>query len=45
MELTLTDARFTDRVVADEYEAISDKIDALYFWRWCCHLLLRSAAM
>jgi site-specific recombinase XerD len=30
MEMTLTYARITDRVVADEYEAISAKIDALY---------------
>lgn len=29
MEMTLTYARITDRVVADEYEAISAKIDAL----------------
>ena len=30
MEMTLTYARITDRVVADEYDAISAKIDALY---------------
>jgi site-specific recombinase XerD len=30
MDMTLTYARITDRVVADEYEAISAKIDALY---------------
>ena len=30
MEMTLTYAKITDRVVADEYEAISAKIDALY---------------
>lgn len=30
MEMTLTYARITDRVVADEYEAISAQIDALY---------------
>jgi len=30
MEMTLTYARITDRVVADEYESISAKIDALY---------------
>ena len=30
MEMTLIYARIADRVVADEYEAISEKIDALY---------------
>lgn len=30
LEMTLTYARIADRVVADEYEAISTKIDALY---------------
>ncbi len=30
MDMTLTYARIADRVVADEYEAISAKIDALY---------------
>ena len=44
MEMTLTYARITDRVVADEYDAIGGKI-ALYLWRWCCHLLFRSSAM
>lgn len=30
MEMTLVYARIADRVVADEYEAISEKVDALY---------------
>src|SRR6476619_1592486 len=30
MEMTLIYARIADRVVADEYQAISEKIDALY---------------
>ena len=30
MEMTLTYARITARVVADEYRAVTDKIDALY---------------
>ena len=30
MEMTLTYARITGRVVADEYDAIGGKIDALY---------------
>src|ERR671924_188166 len=30
MEMTLTYARIADRVVADEYAAVSAKIDALY---------------
>ena len=30
MEMTLTYARIADRVVADEYEAVSAQIDALY---------------
>ena len=30
MEMTLTYARITDRVVADEYAAVSAQIDALY---------------
>ena len=30
MEMTLTYARIADRVVADEYESVSDQIDALY---------------
>ncbi len=30
MEMTLTYARIADRVVADEYEAVSEQIDALY---------------
>src|SRR5207244_12551157 len=30
MEMTLTYARIADRVVADEYEAVTAQIDALY---------------
>ncbi len=30
MEMTLVYARIADRVVADEYQAISEKVDALY---------------
>ncbi len=30
MEMTLTYARITDRVVADEYQAVADQVDALY---------------
>ena len=30
MEMTLTYARIADRVVADEYEAVTTQIDALY---------------